>query len=74
MNAMTLDPAAVAQPNLGRPRLLGLRNLVRKDLAEWMHGKRPWLVLGITTTVFALAAANSRITDVGRPVLPGRSR
>ena len=63
MNATTLDPAAVAQPDLGRPRLLGLRNLVRKDLAEWIHGKRPWIVLGVTTTVFALAAANSRITE-----------
>ena len=70
MNATTLDPAAVAKPNLGRPRLLGLRNLVRKDLAEWLHGKRPWLVVGITTTVFALAAANSRITEWAARSIP----
>lgn len=63
MNATTLDPAAVAQPNLGRPRLLGLRNLIRKDTAEWLHGKRPWIVLGVTASVFVLAAANSRITE-----------
>ena len=64
MNAMTLDPSAVAQTRTcGRPRLLGLRNLVRKDLAEWLHGKRPWVVLGVTTSVFALAAANARITE-----------
>lgn len=70
MNAMTLDPSALAQPNLDRPRLLGLRNLVRKDIAEWLHGKRPWLVLGITTTVFALAAANSRISEWAARSLP----
>ena len=59
------DPrsAAVGQADLDRPRLLGLRNLIRKDLAEWIHGKRPWIVLGVTTTVFALAAANAWITD-----------
>ena len=43
--------------------MLGLGNLVRKDLAEWLHGKRPWVVLGVTTSVFALAAANARITE-----------
>ncbi len=63
MNAMTLDPTAVGQATLGRPRLLGLRNLVRKDLSEWLHGKRPWIVLGVTASVFALAAANARITE-----------
>ena len=63
MNAMTLDPSAVGQATLGRPRLLGLGNLVRKDLAEWFHGKRPWLVLGVTTSVFVLTAANARITE-----------
>jgi ABC-2 type transport system permease protein len=70
MNATTLDSPGVGQATLGRPRLLGLRNLVRKDLAEWVHGKRPWLVLGITTTVFAFAAANSRITDWAVRSLP----
>ena len=43
--------------------MLGLGNLVRKDLSEWLHGKRPWIVLGVTTSVFALAAANARITE-----------
>ena len=60
---LTFDPSAAQDANLGRPRLLGLGNLVRKDLAEWLHGKRPWVVLGVTTFVFALAAANARITE-----------
>jgi hypothetical protein len=63
MNAETLDTFAVQQAKPGRPRLLGLGNLVRKDLSEWLHGKRPWVVLGVTTSVFALAAANARITE-----------
>ena len=67
MNAVTLDPPAVGQAGSDRPRLLGLRNLIRKDLSEWIHGKRPWIVLGVTTTVFVLAAANAWITDLGGP-------
>jgi ABC-2 type transport system permease protein len=63
MNAIAIDPSAVQEANLGRRRLLGLGNLVRKDLFEWIHGKRTWVVLGVTTFVFALAAANSRITE-----------
>jgi hypothetical protein len=62
MNAITSDPSTIADGNLGRPWLLGLGNLVRKDVAEWLHGKRPWIVLAATASVFALAAANARIT------------
>ena len=74
MNAMTLDPSAVGQATLGRPRLLGLRNLVRKDLAEWFHGKRPWLVLGVTTHRLRPRGRQCPDHRMGRPVLPGRSR
>ena len=49
MNAVTFDPSVAQQATVGRPRLLGLSNLVRKDLSEWLHGKRPWVVLGVTT-------------------------
>jgi MYXO-CTERM domain-containing protein len=70
MNAIAVDPSVVADTNLGRPRLLGLGNLVRKDVAEWLHGKRPWVVLGVTTSVFGLAAANARITEWAARSLP----
>jgi hypothetical protein len=63
MNAQTLTPSAMQEANLGRRGLLGLGNLVRKDGSEWLRGKRPWVVLGVTTSVFALAAANARITE-----------
>jgi len=70
VNTMTLDPTAIPEMDTRRPRLLGLSNLVRKDLAEWLHGKRPWLVVGITTIVFALAAANTRITAWALSAVP----
>ncbi len=63
MNTATFEPPAVRQADPARPRLLGLGNLVRKDFSEWLHGKRPWIVAGVTTFVFTLAAANARITE-----------
>ena len=63
MNATTFESFENQAVDTRQPRLLGLGNLVRKDLSEWFHGKRPWLVLVITTTIFALAAANARITE-----------
>jgi MYXO-CTERM domain-containing protein len=63
MNAITAESSAVVDATFGRPRLLGFGNLVRKDVAEWLHGKRPWIVLAVTASVFALTAANARITE-----------
>jgi ABC-type transport system involved in multi-copper enzyme maturation permease subunit len=63
MNAITAEPSAVADTSFGQPRLLGFGNLIRKDVAEWLHGKRPWTVLAVTASVFALSAANARITE-----------
>ena len=70
MNAVTFDTPVVENAGRDRPRLLGLGNLVRKDLSEWLHGKRPWVVLVVTSTVFALASANSRITEWAVRSLP----
>jgi ABC-type transport system involved in multi-copper enzyme maturation permease subunit len=74
MNSLTFDPSAIKEADMGRLRLLGLGNLVRKDLAEWLHGKRPWIVLGVTTSVFALAAANARITAWAASLVPAEAR
>jgi hypothetical protein len=70
MNAETMNSFAIPQAELGRSRLLGLGNLLRKDVSEWLHGRRPWVVLGVTTSVFALAAANARITEWAARSLP----
>ena len=70
MNATTFEPATAGFSGGPQPRLLGLGNLVRKDLADWLHSKRPWVVGVVTTSVFALAAANSRITEWAIRSLP----
>ena len=70
MNATTIDPPTAEQRTDRASRLLGLGNLVRKDVADWLHSRRPWVVLVVTTSVFALAAANARITEWAIRSLP----
>ena len=43
------------------PRLQGFRPLFRKDIGEWLHGKRPWVVAIVTAAFTALAAGNSAL-------------
>jgi ABC-2 type transport system permease protein len=40
---------------------LGFRSLIAKDLAEWAHGPRAWVVFAVTTLFMVLSAANSWI-------------
>jgi ABC-type transport system involved in multi-copper enzyme maturation permease subunit len=70
MNAMTLDPATTEPASAAQAPLLGLANLVRKDLAEWTHGKRAWIVLAVVTVVYGFAAANAWISDWAVRSLP----
>ena len=44
-------------------RLLGLAPLMRKDVAEWRHGLRVWVILVVTASFMGLAAANSAIAN-----------
>ena len=44
-------------------RLVGFRPMVRKDLGEWTHGKRVWVILVVTTVFMALSAANGAIAS-----------
>jgi ABC-2 type transport system permease protein len=43
-------------------RLAGFGPLFRKELREWTHSKRIWVILGTTTAFMALTAANGAIT------------
>jgi ABC-type transport system involved in multi-copper enzyme maturation permease subunit len=58
---MTASTATVTQrggaAHRSRP-LPGLRALVRKDIAEWVHGSRALVVLAIVSVFMTLAAAN----------------
>ena len=63
MNATTADTLEYVPARQGAGRLLGLRNLVRKDVLDWGHGKRTWIVAAATTTVIVLGAANAAINQ-----------
>ena len=43
-------------------RLLGIRPLLGKDLGEWRHAKRGWVILAVTAGFMVLAAANGALT------------
>ena len=63
MNATTIDGFERTTGQRAGGRLLGLRNLVRKDLLDWRHGNRTWIVAVATTAVVALGAANAAINQ-----------
>jgi ABC-2 type transport system permease protein len=44
-------------------RLAGFGPLFRKELREWTHSKRIWVILAATTAFMALTAANGAITS-----------
>ena len=52
-------PASTAAT--GDRALAGVRPLIRKELSDWRHGKRVWVILGVSALFMALAAANSWI-------------
>ena len=61
MNATTVDAFGQTTGQRGAGKLLGLRNLVRKDTLDWRHGNRTWIVAAATTAVVILGAANTAI-------------
>ncbi len=42
-------------------RLAGFGPLFRKELLEWAHSKRPWVIVAVTTAFMTLTAANAAI-------------
>ena len=60
MTASTIPTSKpLPRPGSRTDVMLGFRPLVRKDLAEWAHGPRAWVVLIVTATFMALSAANA---------------
>ena len=55
-------------------RLSGFGPLFRKDIGEWRHGKRAWVILIVTTLFLVLTAANGAIQNWGEwgPPPPAR--
>jgi ABC-type transport system involved in multi-copper enzyme maturation permease subunit len=67
-STVSATPAVAA--GLGSGRLLGLGNVLRKDVREWLRGRRFWTVLVIATLVAVLTAANAWISDYLRTAFP----
>ena len=62
MTAQTITGAAVAPRSADR-RLAGLGALLRKDVTEWVRGRRAWVIAIVTTLFMVLTAANGWITN-----------
>ncbi len=69
MNA-TVNTALASAAVPSAPRLPGLGNLVRKDVREWLHSRRLWIVLGVSAFAFVGTAANAWINAWARANLP----
>ena len=63
MNATTLDIATGRLAGRRQPRLLGIRNVLGKDVKEWLQSKRPSTVVLVSLLVFLLTAASARINE-----------
>lgn len=62
MTASTISSSASTAGRTGTSRrLAGFGPLFRKDVGEWRHGKRAWVILIVTTLFLALTAANGAI-------------
>lgn len=66
----TFDAVPTFMSPTGDRPFAGLGALTRKELTEWRRGRRAWAVLAITSTLFALTASASWITEQVRLGLP----
>jgi ABC-type transport system involved in multi-copper enzyme maturation permease subunit len=63
MSTTTFNPATAIKTDMRPPIWAGLATLVRKDLTEWLRGKRARNVALLTTLFMAGSAANARIVQ-----------
>ena len=63
MTAQSIPSGAIAAPRPADRRLAGLGALLRKDVTEWMRGRRGWVVAVVTIAFMTLTAANSWIVS-----------
>ncbi len=61
---------SIRQPRAG-DRFAGVRALVRKDLADWRHGRRMWVIVAVVTSFMVLTAANNWIVTRLVTLVPG---
>lgn len=68
MTASIVSERPLAAPSFGR--FAGLTALVRKDVTEWIRGRRAWIVFAISALFMALSAANAWLITNIRDSLP----
>ena len=62
MTASTISTTDRTSPIRGATtQLQGLRPLFRKDVGEWLHGRRTWVIATVSTLFMVLAAANNAL-------------
>ncbi|MFL5680205.1 MAG: ABC transporter permease subunit [Chloroflexota bacterium] len=64
MTATGIAPASGARFAGSSGPLSGFGPLFRKDVAEWMSGKRAWVIAIVSSLLFVLTAANSYINSL----------
>ena len=62
MTASISLPARVSG-GISADRVAGFGPLFRKELSEWAHSKRPWVIVAVTTAFMTLTAANAAINS-----------
>ena len=63
MNATSQTAQSGISVATGDATLLGLRPLIRKDVSEWLRGKRAWVTALVVAPILGLTAANGWINQ-----------
>ncbi len=61
MTASTISTVPASRAFATDRALAGVRPLIRKEFADWRHGKRIWVILVVSAVFMALSAANAWI-------------
>ena len=59
----SISLSARTSGRISADRVAGFGPLFRKELREWAHSKRVWVILAVTTTFMTLSAANAAINS-----------
>jgi ABC-type transport system involved in multi-copper enzyme maturation permease subunit len=70
MTSVASTAAASTAAATGSAHLLGFGNVLRKDVREWIRGRRFWAVAIISTLIYTLTSANAWLNDWLRANLP----
>ena len=70
MTSIASPAAATTAAGLGSGRFLGFGNVLRKDLREWLRGRRFWVVAIVSALIYTLTASNAWLNNWFRTNFP----